>query len=86
MRSYTRRPRLLSRARYKERLFNGWVQNYGVYVADHTVNLTLSFIYIKDPLKDDGTDTASIRNITITDVTKSETAIDFRCVRRLSVR
>lgn len=57
---------------------NGWVQNYGVYVADHTVNLTLSFIYIKDPLKDDGTDTASIRNITITDVTKSETAIDQR--------
>ncbi|MDE5729483.1 MAG: TlpA family protein disulfide reductase, partial [Clostridia bacterium] len=57
---------------------DGWVQNYGVYVADHTVTISLSFIYIKDPLQDTGTDTASIRNITITDVTKSETAIDQR--------
>jgi len=57
---------------------DGWVQNYGVYVADHTVTVTLSFIYIKDPLKDEGTDTASVKNITVTDVTKSESAIDQR--------
>lgn len=57
---------------------DGWVRNYGVYVADHTVTVTLSFLYIKDQLNDSGTDTASIRNITITDVTQSEDAIDQR--------
>lgn len=57
---------------------DGWVKEYGVYVADHTSTVTLSFIYIKDELLDAGTDTASVRNITITKISDSDVAIDQR--------
>ncbi|MDE7181940.1 MAG: TlpA family protein disulfide reductase [Clostridia bacterium] len=58
----------------------GWQEAKAVYVADHTITLDLSFIYIKDQQKDKGADKASIRNITIRPITEIDLgkAIDQR--------
>lgn len=44
---------------------SGWKEAQAVFVADRSITLTLSFIYIKDQLKDEGEDTAFIDNISI---------------------
>ncbi len=46
----------------------GWKKEYGVYVANRDETVSLSFLYLKDPEKDDGEDLACIRNIEITDI------------------
>ncbi len=54
----------------------GWKKEFGVYVANRTETVSLSFLYLKDPEKDDGTDMACIRNIEITDINDTEGSFD----------
>lgn len=57
---------------------DGWKEAQAVYIADHKVTLTLSFIYIKDQQKDVGADKASIRNINIRPISEIQTTVDQR--------
>jgi len=57
----------------------GWTRQYGVYIADHTVTVTLAFIFIKDQKLTVNNEFAAISNITISDINDIEAAaIDQR--------
>lgn len=58
-----------------------WVEAPAIYVADHTVSVTLSFIYIKDEADPDeftGDDRVSIRNLNVRPVNEVISTIDQR--------
>ena len=59
----------------------GWKRQFGIYVADHDVELQLSFSYLKDPQdppENPETDTVRIRNITVTDIKDADETVDYR--------
>ncbi len=60
----------------------GWKKQYAAYVADRDVNLSVGICFIKDEADDPNiktSDTASIRNITVTKVSdETEFAVDQR--------
>lgn len=58
-----------------------WVNAPAVYVADHTVNVIFSFIYIKDQADPDdftGDDKVSIRNLNVRPVSEVISTVDQR--------
>lgn len=58
---------------------NGWVREYGVFVADRTITFELAFIYMKDQKMSMTNEFVGIRNIVVSDIFDSDAqAIDQR--------